>query len=185
MKSKVITHCSIKNNTISLDGKPIFSTEKTDVASFLKAAFVELNQAYSKFYKMDNLAKLAFLGVEYLLQNNTITFGENEVALAVQNANSSADTDWKHQQSINQNTMASPAVFVYTLPNILLGEIAIKHKWYGENLFKLAPAFSFANWQQDAEQLFALNKANYCIGGWAECLEETYLLEFYLLAKDK
>ena len=49
------------------------------------------------------------------------------------NAASSLHTDIRHQQLIDRegDQAASPAVFVYTLPNVVSGEICIRHKIQG------------------------------------------------------
>jgi 3-oxoacyl-[acyl-carrier-protein] synthase-1 len=63
----------------------------------------------------------------------------------------------------------SPSVFVYTLPNIVTGEIAIRNKFYGET------SFYVLEHQDDAEinRLIAeaaLDTATHSvIGGWLEC----------------
>jgi hypothetical protein len=61
----------------------------------------------------------------------------SRTALVFANRSSSLDTDFKYQESINsqENYFPSPAVFVYTLPNICVGEISIKHKMQTENAF--------------------------------------------------
>ena len=53
--------------------------------------------------------------------------------LYITNSNS-LDSDLKHQSGIENNAV-SPAVFVYTLPNIVIGEISIKYKWKSEGVF--------------------------------------------------
>ena len=53
------------------------------------------------------------------------------------NSNSSLDVDIKHNASIadKEKYFPKPAVFVYTLPNIMLGELSIRHLLRGENIF--------------------------------------------------
>ena len=99
---------------------------------------------------MDNLSKLAFLAADLLLKNEVNEGEENNIALLFANKSSSLDTDVKHQESIadRQNYFPSPAVFVYTLPNICMGEISIRHKLYTENSFFIFAQFNaefFAN----------------------------------------
>ena len=70
-----------------------------------------------KFYKMDDLCKLGYVAAEYLLKDKT--FAPLEMGMLLANATSSLHTDIRHQQLIDQDgdRAASPAVFVYTLPN--------------------------------------------------------------------
>src|SRR5690606_41290579 len=82
---------------------------------------------------MDALSKLAFMASEMVLRDE-----ENKnTALVFANRSSSLDTDMKYQESISsaENYFPSPAVFVYTLPNICLGEISIRHQLQTENAF--------------------------------------------------
>ena len=70
------------------------------------------------------------------------SFKDDEIALLFGNNHSSAETDIQFSNSYKDGNSASPALFVYTLPNILIGEIAIRNKWYGENLFTVYPKFN-------------------------------------------
>ena len=93
---------------------------------------------------MDSLSKLAFLAGDILLNEELSIEEENNIALVFSNKASSLDTDRKHQESIQnqENYYPSPAVFVYTLPNICIGEISIKHKLYSENSFFIFDSFN-------------------------------------------
>ena len=76
------------------------------------------------------------MAAEYLLEGKT--FAPLEMGMLLANAASSLHTDIRHQQLIDRegDQAASPAVFVYTLPNVVSGEICIRHKIQGEtNLF--------------------------------------------------
>ena len=136
---------------------------------------------------MDALSKVAFIGSELIKKNHktlfremtSLSFGEgqkgevyndNDIALIFSNRNSSADTDVKFNNSYTKEALPSPALFVYTLPNILIGEIAIRNQWYGENLFFIAPEFNAAFFQQYIEILLNKN-SKACLCGWVEVLE--------------
>jgi hypothetical protein len=181
MAIQVISSCTIENGEIIVDGNPLFSIEEEVLSEFLKLAYRHLNLSYPKFFKMDKLCQLAFLGTEYLLKNNDITFADDDVALCFFNGQSSLDTDTKHQHLINEGTKVSPAVFVYTLPNIMMGEIAIKNKWYGENLLILVPDFNFEEWVLEADLLISSGKATYCLGGWVDVFQDNYQVQLYLV----
>ncbi len=181
MAVKTISSCIIENGTISINGAEVFSSGSRDSAVFLKEAFKEFQLSYPKFYKMDKLCQLAFVGTEFLLKTVEEEFGDDEVALCFFCGQSSLDTDFRHQQLINEGANVSPAIFVYTLPNIMMGEIAIRNKWYGENLLILKPDFNFESWAIEADMLLTSGKANYCLGGWADVFQENYQLQLYLV----
>lgn len=185
MSLQILATCSIANEQILKNGQPKFEGENIVLADFLKSAFKSLEISYPKFYKMDRLCQLAFVGTEYLLKDIDPTWRDDEVALLFFNKNSSLDSDWRHQQFINNGESVSPAVFVYTLPNILMGEISIRNKWYGENLFILKPEFSFEEWAELASLFFRSNKAKFCLGGWVDVLGEEYELHLFLAKQEE
>ncbi|RPH47322.1 MAG: 3-oxoacyl-ACP synthase, partial [Desulfobacteraceae bacterium] len=134
----VISHyCSVNLSVILFNGSIVFSQDTSELSEFLKTAYRHLHIQYPKFFKMDNLCKLAFLSAEILLKDLELTsrYPSEEIGLILLNAASSLETDEKHQESIadRRNYFPSPSVFVYTLPNIMTGEIAIRHKIKGEN----------------------------------------------------
>src|SRR5688572_4494681 len=119
-KNYIHSFCTIQKNQIFLNGEIVFSTEHDLFTAFSKKAYQHFEINYPKFFKMDNLSKLAFLAAELLLKDNKKGGEENNTALVFANKSSSLDTDVKHQNSIADvdNYYPSPAVFVYTLPNI-------------------------------------------------------------------
>ena len=115
--------CTIRNNTITLDDAVLFAAPESSFADFAKKALKALNVEYPKFFKMDNLSKLAFLAAEAVLSPLSAE-AKSGTALLFANRAASLDTDLKHQATIAnpQEYYPSPAVFVYTLPNICLAK---------------------------------------------------------------
>ena len=138
------SYCTIQNNEVVLNGETIFKSESELFSEFSKKVFNNFQINYSKFFKMDNLSKLAFLSAELLLKNEINIDSEANIALVFANKSSSLDTDVKYQNSISdkENYFPSPAVFVYTLPNICIGEISIKHQLKSENSFFIFEDFN-------------------------------------------
>jgi hypothetical protein len=175
--------CTIQNNTIVRDGKTIFSAESIDFADFSKKVYQHLGTSYPKFFKMDNLSKLAFLAAEIVLKDEP---EESNTALLLANKSSSLDTDVKYQKSItdSENYFPSPAVFVYTLPNICLGEISIRHQLKSENSFFIFDAFNAAFMANYANILLDNGKADKVLCGWTEYFDEEYKAFVYLVSKE-
>ena len=161
----------------------IFKGDDADFPNFIKSAYKYLETSYSKFFKMDNLSKLAFLAADVLLKQESLSEEENNIALIFSNKASSLDTDRKHQKSIeNQDKyFPSPAVFVYTLPNICLGEISIKHKLYSENSFFIFDRFNAEHLYLYANNLLQKNKAEKVLCGWVDFDENSYEAFLYLV----
>lgn len=176
---------------VSLNGNVLFSevpitigTE--DFSTFIKNAYKFLQTDYSKFFKMDNLSKLAFLAADVLLKKENLNEEENNIALIFSNKASSLDTDRKHQAAIENDAeyFPSPAVFVYTLPNICLGEISIKHRLYSENSFFIFDRFNAEHLQLYANSLLRSGKAEKVLCGWVDLDENSYEAFLYLVEKD-
>ncbi|WP_117624672.1 3-oxoacyl-ACP synthase [Neotamlana nanhaiensis] len=180
---KISSYCHVKQNKISLNGKVLFSV-KPEESTFLKQAYKALNVNYSKFFKMDKLSQLAFLAADVLFQYENISEENQEnIALVMGNKASSLDTDRKHQDSIQDKTSyyPSPAVFVYTLPNIMLGEISIKYKLYSENSFFVFENFKTNYFYNYAQSLIVDNKADKILCGWVNVDDEDYEAFLYLV----
>jgi hypothetical protein len=175
-KTYIHDYCTIENNEIVLNGTTVFKTEPTSFGDFSKQAYRNSDMQYPKFFKMDALSKLAFLGAELLLSPIISPETENNIALVLANKSSSLDTDVKYQESISdqENYFPSPAVFVYTLPNICLGEISIRHQLKSENSFFIFDAFNPDFMSNYANILLQSNKADLVLCGWVEYFNETY-----------
>ena len=186
----LITRYTAVNPPVTmLNGSIVTHTVASDPAEFLKASYRQLNISYPKFFKMDNLCKLAFLNAEILLKDADILskYPAEEIGMILLNSSSSLDTDEKHQASINDrdNYFPSPSVFVYTLANIMTGEIAIRHKIKGENGV-------FISERPDAQLLFTLvdelfsnKRVSSCIAGWVEAYHESLTSCLMLVEKEE
>jgi len=174
-------YCHIRNGEISLNGNLIFKSEEIDFKSVMKSAYKKLEIDYPKFFKMDNLSKLAFVAADVLLKEEE----EKNMALVLSNRASSLDTDRKHQKSIKDAThyYPSPSVFVYTLPNICLGEISIKHQLYSENSFYIFDVFSPDILHSYSSNLLKNNKAEKALCGWVDVDYGKYDAFLYVVAK--
>lgn len=93
---------------------------------------------YPKYYKMDNLCRLGWVASEELLIDMDIDKPVTDTAVVLFNTDGCINTDRKFMRTIRENNyFPSPSIFVYTLPNIVTGEIAIRNKFMGETSFYL------------------------------------------------
>lgn len=164
-----ITYVRIRAGRIHLNGKEILSNDVSTGKNFLKHAYKELNIQYPKFFKMDRLCKFGILATELLFREND---PHPDTALVFSNSRSSLDTDLKHQNSMTG--IVSPAVFVYTLPNIVLGEISIKHKLQSENAFFIEEEFNAELLYDYSEALLKSGKAAAVVSGWIDLKNDEY-----------
>ncbi len=170
--NSIISYAHIKNNQVSVNGEIVFrANENSSFSEFLSEAYKVLGISYPKFHKMDLQCKLGLLCTEFALkETNFLTENDlSKTAIILSNAASSLETDRAHQNSINDkaNYFPSPAVFVYTLANITIGEIAIKHKITGENAFFVSEKFD-ANLVVPYIDLLLSNGTESAVAGWVE-----------------
>lgn len=127
---------------------------------------------YPKYYKMDKLCRLGFVAAELLLKaEGAPRFVErNDRAVVLFNSQSSIHADKAYFASIahSDDFYPSPSLFVYTLPNIVTGEIAIRNLLHGETAFYVMP-------RRDDGMIHNILNATACdtatrsiVGGWLE-----------------
>jgi len=184
---KIKAYCSISDNKVMLKDQLLFEDKGTDFATFIKLAYKKMDTNYPKFFKMDDLSKLGFLAADILLKPlATDSESTQNIALAFSNSASSLETDRKHQDSIidKENYFPSPAIFVYTLPNICLGEISIKHRLYSENSFFIFNHFNAGYLYDYATSLINTGKADEVLCGWINCDAEDYEAFLFLVSTE-
>ncbi len=147
-----------------------------------EALYSALHSSYPKFYKMDRLCKWAWAGAEYLCSGNTLPYegyDKNNIAVCLSTSYGCIDVDKKYLDGI---AVPSPALFVYTLPNIMLGEICIRHGFKGEQACMVSDTF-------DAEELFftvngLLQRGmGACLCGWVDVFDERYDVCMFWVSK--
>jgi hypothetical protein len=175
---------SIGGNRIRRNGSLLPVPEATGTSDFATQVYEWLKPEYPKFYKMDLPSQLAFLAAEILLQELPLShYDPTTMALTLTSASGSLDTDLRYAASAR--TLASPALFVYTLPNIAGGELCIRHKLKGENTFFITPAFDAPLLAGHVEQTLRIPGMEACIGGWIEAVNGHHDVFLYLAEKTK
>lgn len=153
--------------------------------NWTKALYASLELSYPKFYKMDSLAKMAFLSLQLMEKEVTLSEIEtSDVAMIFANSSSSQATDLKFIESYQEKGSPSPSLFVYTLPNILTGEISIFKKWYGENIFFIEENFN-PEFFIDQINFYLRKGSKACLCGWVNAMdgkEECFL--FYVTPEE-
>ncbi|HWZ35380.1 MAG TPA: hypothetical protein VNW51_04435 [Mucilaginibacter sp.] len=180
----ITSNVTIVKNVVYHNERPIFENRDADLSAFLLSAYQYLEVSYPKFYKMDNLSKLGWLAAEVLLKDTDIKqYQPEEVGLVLSNANASLDADRKYMQSVAD--IPSPALFVYTLPNIVIGEICIRNNFKGEDAFFIFEKFNADFTKQYVSNLLDNNTLQTCICGWVDVLNEEYKAVLFLVEKIK
>ncbi|MEI9944619.1 MAG: hypothetical protein WDN26_10420 [Chitinophagaceae bacterium] len=181
----ITASCIISNHVVYKNEKPVFKNKAADLTAFLLSAYDQFEINYPKFYKMDNLSKLGWLATEVLLKDSfrTDRYQAGETGVVLANASASLDTDIKYYETAKD--IASPALFVYTLPNIVIGEICIRHHFKGENAFFITDQFDAGFIEQYVSNLINNNILQACICGWVELLDDQYKTVLFLAEKER
>ena len=176
----ITASCLISRNKVFKNGQLVFE-QAGNAEQFLEAIYSHTKIAYPKFHKMDHLCKLGFLAAELLLNETAHSekYGESETGLVLSNAHASLDVDLKYAKTIQKG--ASPALFVYTLPNIVIGEISIRHHFKGENAFFVFKQFDGNFMMEYVNGLFDQDLIKNCICGWVDILKEEYRAILFLI----
>jgi hypothetical protein len=179
--------CSIRDHRVVVNHDTIYTRANVNPEKFLTGIYQHFAISYPKFYKMDTLSKLGFLSVELLLRDTGMheKYAGHEAGIILMNASSSMDTDRHHQDSVldRTNYFPSPAVFVYTLPNIVIGEISIRQKITGEGTFFIREKFDASFLVNYISHLFEAGIIQCCITGWIETNAEDYESVVYFVEK--
>lgn len=130
---------------------------------------------WPKFFKMDTLSKAGFVASELLIKElGEHRLGSEEFAqgraIVLFGATASLCADRNYQETIQDkdNYYPSPALFVYTLPNIVTGEIAIRNHWRGETSFYVTEAPDAAQMAFHLACAFQDQVTDSILAGWVD-----------------
>ena len=166
----------ITPTSVSVNGKMLNHNENG--AALLTELYRTYVGDYPKFFKMDTLSKLGFVASELLLQAEGKPRFEpcEDRAVIFFNRNASLQADTAYQATIQDpdNYYPSPAAFVYTLPNIVTGEIAIRNKYFGETSFIVMEEPDERLMTRQLQNAFLDPMTKSVLGGWLDCADEVH-----------
>lgn len=166
----------ISPNEVKVDGKALTHNEKG--SALLTELYRNHIGDYPKFFKMDTLSKLGFIASELLLniEGNRSFEPREDRAVILFNRNASLQADTHYQSTIQdpEHFFPSPAAFVYTLPNIVTGEIAIRNKYFGETSFIVIDDYDEQIIMKNLDIAFQDPVTTSIIGGWVDCSDEEH-----------
>lgn len=149
----------------TMDGKELV---KNDPATLYSHSGME----YPKYFKMDTLSKYGLLAAEKIVKKRDLKalYADTEIGIVISNASGSLDTDIEFQKTISnkEHFFPSPAIFVYTLSNIVMGEICIKYKIKGENMFFLSESLQAQLLESYTVQLLNKKAIRSALVGWVD-----------------
>jgi 3-oxoacyl-[acyl-carrier-protein] synthase-1 len=138
---------------------------------------------YPKFFKMDTLSKLGFLLTEMLVHDEPDRFKFREDRAVLVFSREGCVANDRHYAG-SMKDFPSPALFVYTLPNIVSGEISIRNKWGGESSAYVLDSFDEARIWELVRQAFQDKRTQSALVAWIDCpSDEQWITSAWLVDK--
>jgi 3-oxoacyl-[acyl-carrier-protein] synthase I len=160
------TYCRIRQQEVFVNGELFY--QHIGDEPFLMGLYRHLGISYPKFFKMDEMSRLAFLGSEIMMvRADRHMYADDGIGLLFADRSGSLATD-VHFQGTLEGGIPSPALFVYTLPNIGMGEVCIRHGMHGENNFLVMEKFDAALLLQFAWPMIEQSDAKAVLISWVE-----------------
>lgn len=135
---------------------------------------------YPKYYKMDPLSRLGFIASELLLQaegaERFVACDDRAVIFFNHSSSVCADRQYIETIADPDNCFPSPSVFVYTLPNIVTGEIAIRNGYHGETSFYILPRQDDRLMQQILQASCLDSTTQSILCGWLDYEDDTHFV---------
>lgn len=182
--AKVRYKCDVSASIVEAGSVEILKSE-SPFAEFIRSEYKTLGETNLKFFKMDNLSKLGYVASCKLMSEITLEYPMDRIGIVLANRNSSLDTDLNHQNILDQHMPegVSPAVFVYTLANIVAAEIAIRQKFQGELMMFVSEHKEMCFLKEYSHGLINDNRCDAVVYGWCDLLDENYNTELKLIKR--
>lgn len=164
---------AVVQDNVLLPGRQLLSVEDL---------YRDQHWSYPKFFKMDRLCKWAWAGAELLLSSGSVykDLDKNKIGIVLSTSQGCLEVDKRYFDTID---VPSPALFVYTLPNIMLGEICIRHGLKGAQLCTVSDRFDFDEMQFAVNSLLNQQGMDAVLCGWADVSESHHNIQFYWMTR--
>ena len=169
---EIVKSLSIDPQGLIEDGRSI-PFESTG-ASLITEIYKKHLSDDSRFFKMDLYSRIAYVGSCLLAKDSLKGFEPEDVSLLLFTLNGSILADRKHISSYSnpEEYYPSPSVFINTLPNVVLGEIAVKNTIKGETTLVMLPTKDDAMMETIVDITLVATQPSAMIYGWVDCVSE-------------
>ena len=185
-KDRNLKYTVITDKTVTVCGR-VLEHEHTGSAMLTEIYRAHVGD-WPKFFKMDTLSKVGYLASELLLKE----LGERRLeaeeytsarAIVLFGTTASLCADRNYQETIqdSDNYYPSPALFVYTLPNIVTGEIAIRNHYRGETSFYVLDGFDAGSMAFHLQCAFCDEQTGSVLAGWVDSTGNDDFRSFFTL----
>ncbi len=178
----VVKSLRITPDSVLLDGTPV--PHESTGAALLTEIFKTCLADGSRFFKMDLFSRLAYVGAGLLAKDMLSDCEPDDIALYFFTLNGSVLADRKHLSTFSDPGAfyPSPAVFINTLPNVVLGEIAVRHTVKGETTLVMLPRRDDGRMEEIVRVTAAATRPAALLYGWVDCEgEDAFIADLKLL----
>lgn len=142
---------------------------------FITEIFKKYMADDSRYFKMDQFSRLAYVGAGLVAGDELKDISPEDTAVFIFTKTGSVLADRKHLSTFSdkEEFYPSPAVFINTLPNIVLGEIAIKNNVKGETTLVMLPEEDEAVIDRVIRATLDATRPKAMIYGWVDCADDT------------
>lgn len=166
---RILSTIHITGNAVVLNGKGLaVSSSGLDMLVELYRSYVG---NYPKFFKMDILCKLGFIASELLLKDDPKRFiPRSDRAVLMFSRSGSICNDRNYMGTVaGDEYFPSPSLFVYTLANIVTGELAIRNLYRGDTTAFELPGYDARAIEENLRAAFLDTETTSALCGWLEC----------------
>lgn len=183
-EARILHSVRITDSSLVIDGhsESVSSRGK----QLLTDIYTERIGDFPKFYRMDMLSRLAFVASELLMKLKPETLPSSGIGVLLFNQTTSILADRQHISTISdtESFFPSPSAFLYTLPNIVTGEIAIRNGCRGETSMFILNGRNEEMMDDIIKATLSLSNPGGLVTGWADCCsEDTFEADMKLIIK--
>lgn len=179
---KLHAHTSYRNGRFAVNGSEVsvFAGEPEEA---LLRAWDKLNAGSPLPQRTSRISRLVMVGTEpFFLPGGLLhEVDKDTIGVVLMGRNGSALTDERYFGQILNEELASPALFVHTLPNIAMGELSIRHRLHGSGLCLMAERPEPSQLETACTMVARTDHAKWLICGWADTFADQAEAIFILL----
>lgn len=181
---KGLAHTRYRNGNFYVNGKRL-ATACGNLDQDLNNAWAALGIELPRFPRMDRSSKLVAIGGSaFFIEGGALAGNSKDtIGMVITGKHGSMDTDQKYQAQLVVDNHASPGMFVYTLPNIAMGEFSIQHGLYGSGLCLLNNALDLAQMLDACEILLHDHGMESVICGWSDIFADQATATFMVVTE--
>jgi len=183
---RILSTTTYRNGRFTVDGKELASSTG-DIDQDLTNAWAAMKVELPRFVRMDRNSKLVSIAAApFFTAEGIITkYPKDRIGMVIMGTHGSMETDQRYLDQLLAENHASPGLFVYTLPNIAMGELSIQHGLHGSGLCLLSEAPDVGQLRDACEILLRDHDMEAVICGWANIFAGSAVATFMVVTTGK